>query len=307
MFSRRNVLLAPLAGAVAGVVSSAISNAEAATTGKMKLCMHQGTSRAAGFQKSLEGWSKAGIKHVELSDTMLDAFLKDNDLAAAGRLVKDLGLTAVSSQAVLPDLWIPGPGHASSLETWKKRCEQFSTLGIPRIYCPSTTNRKVTMDDYKATPDCIREAGEIAKQSNITGMIEFARTSTHLATLTSALKMIREANHPNVKPMMDFFHFWSGLSKFEDLDLFEHGELFHAHFQDVADVPKELYDNNSRLIPGDGIAPLTKILQKLQQKGYAGSLSIELFRAELVNGDPYDVAKQIKEKSEAVMHKAKVS
>jgi len=307
MFSRRNVLLAPLAGAVAGVVSSAISDASAATTsGKMTLCMHQQTSRSAGFQKSLEGWSKAGIKNVELSDSLLDGFLKDNDLAAAGRLIKDLGLTAVSSQAVLPDLWIPGPARAASLETWKKRCEQYSTLGIPRVYCPSVTNRKVTIDDYKATPGCIHEAGDIAKQFNITGMIEFARTSTHLATLSSALKMIREANHPNVKPMMDFFHFWSGLSKFEDLDLLGQGELFHAHFQDVADVPKELYDNNSRLIPGDGIAPLTKILQKLQQKGYSGALSVELFLPELVNGDPYEVGKQVKEKAEAVIRKAKV-
>src|ERR1700677_4610538 len=101
MFSRRNVLLAPLAGAAAGVMLSAVSNAFGAT-GKMSLCMHQGTSRAAGFRKSLEGWSKAGIKNVELSDTMLDGFLKDDSLAAAGHLVKDLGLTVVSSQAGLP-------------------------------------------------------------------------------------------------------------------------------------------------------------------------------------------------------------
>jgi sugar phosphate isomerase/epimerase len=164
----------------------------------------------------------------------------------------------------------------------------------------------VTKDDFKATPDCIRESGEIAKQHNITAMIEFARTSTHLATLTSSLKVIREAAHPNVKPMMDFFHFWSGLSKFEDLDLFQQGELFHAHFQDVADVPKELYDNSSRLIPGDGVSPLVKILRKLAEKGYSGSLSVELFLPELQNGDPYETARQIKEKSEAVMRKARV-
>jgi 2-keto-myo-inositol isomerase len=220
---------------------------------------------------------------------------------------KDLGMTAVSSQAVLPDVWIPGPARAASLETFKRRCEQFSTMGVKKIYCPSVTNRKVTMEDYKATPGCIHEAGEIAKQFDITAMIEFARTSTHLATLTSSLKMIREANHPNVRPMMDFFHFWSGLSKFEDLDLFQHGELAHAHFQDVADVPKELYDNNSRLIPGDGVAPVGKILKKLSEKGYTGALSVELFLMDLVNGDPYDVAKQIKEKCDAVMHQAKVA
>jgi 2-keto-myo-inositol isomerase len=277
-----------------------------AATTKMTLCMHQGTSRAAGYRKSLEGWAKAGIKHVELSDGLLDDFLKTDNLAAAGRVYKDLGLTAVSSQAVLPDLWIPGPARAASLETWKKRCDQYSTLGLPRLYCPSVTNRKVTADDFKATPACIREAGDIAKEHNLTAMIEFARTSTHLATLTSSLKMIREAAHPNVRPMMDFFHFWSGLSKFEDLDLFQQGELAHAHFQDVADVPRELYDNSSRLIPGDGISPLVKILRKLADKGYNGSLSVELFLPELQNGDPYETARQIREKSEVVLRKARV-
>jgi sugar phosphate isomerase/epimerase len=302
MLSRRTVFLAPVAGAIADMTTKAI-----AATGKMTLCMHQGTSRAAGYRKSLEGWAKAGIKNVELSDTMLDEFLKTEDLAAAGRVYKDLGLNAVSSQAVLPDMWIPGPARAASLETWKKRCEQFSTLGVPRLYCPSVTNRKVTMDDFKATPACIRETGDIAKQFNLTAMIEFARTSTHLATLTSSLKMIREAAHPNVRPMMDFFHFWSGLSKFEDLDLFQNGELAHAHFQDVADVPRELYDNSSRLIPGDGVSPLVRILRKLAEKGYAGSLSVELFLPQLQNGDPYETAREIREKSEAVLRKAKVA
>jgi len=301
MISRRNVLLAPLAEVAAGAAARAV-----AATGKMALCMHQGTSRAAGYRKSLEGWAKAGIKNVELSDSLLDDFLKTDNLAAAGRVFKDLGLTAVSSQAVLPDVWIPGPARTASLETWKKRCDQFSLLGVPKLYCPSVTNRKVTMDDYKATPGCIREAGEIAKQYNITGMIEFARTSTHMATLTTALKMIREAAHPNVRPMMDFFHFWSGLSKFEDLDLLQHGELAHAHFQDVADVPRELYDNTSRLIPGDGVSPLVRILRKLAEKGYAGALSVELFLPELQNGDPYETARKIREKSEVVLHKAHV-
>lgn len=296
MLSRRTALFAPLAVAASG----------AGATGKMTLCMHQGTSRAAGYRKSLEGWAKAGIRNVELTQASLDDFLKTDSLTAAGRVFKDLGLSAVSSQTVVADLWIPGPERTASLDSWKKRCEQMSSLGLTKIYCPSQTTRKVTADDYKATPGCIREAGEIAGQYNLTAMIEFTRTSTHLATLTSSLKVIREAAHPHVRPMMDFFHFWSGLSKFEDLDLLRPGELAHAHFQDVADVPKELYDNSSRLIPGDGVAPLVRILRKLAEKGYTGSLSVELFLAELQNGDPFETARQIREKSQAVMAKARV-
>jgi sugar phosphate isomerase/epimerase len=272
----------------------------------MVLSIHQNTSRAAGYQKSLEGWAKAGIKYVELETGALDGFLRTETLATAKKVLGDLGLTPVSSAAVLQDMWIPGPAHAATLETWKRRCEQFSTIGLQKIYCPSTTNRPVTADDFKATPDCIREGGEIAKQFNLTAMIEFARTSTHLSTLASALKMIREANHPNVRPMLDFFHFWSGMSKFEDLDMIRPGEIAHVHFQDILDTPRELINNNGRVIPGDGQAPVVKILQKLKEKQYSGALSVELFLANLTNGDPQAVGTEIRTKCEKVMQQAGV-
>jgi sugar phosphate isomerase/epimerase len=221
-------------------------------------------------------------------------------------VITDLGVTPVSSAAVLPDIWIPGDARAASLETWKRRCEQFSTIGLEKIYCPSITNRPVTVDDFKATPGCIREAGDIARQFNLTAMIEFARTSTHLSTLRSSLMVIREAAHSNVRPMLDFFHFWSGMSKFEDLDLIRPGEIAHVHFQDILDTPRELIDNNGRVIPGDGNAPVVAILRKLVEKQYSGPLSVELFLMELQQGDPFEVASRIKQKCEAVMRRAGV-
>ncbi len=301
MLSRRTALLAPLAAPLAGLVPSA-----AAAPGKMVLSIHQTTSVGAGYQKGLEGWAKAGIKYVEITDRVLDDFLKTDSLAAAKRVITDLGLTPVSGAAVLQDFWNRNPGFAAQLETWKKRCEQFATIGTGKIYCPSTTSRKVTEEDYKTAPDAIREAGDVAKQFNLTGMIEFARSSTLIATLTTSLKLIREAGHPNVHPMLDCYHFWSGLGKFEDLDLLKPGELVHVHFQDTPDIPRELFAQNTRLIPGDGIAPLERILRKLAEKGYDGALSVELFLPELQQGDPQAVATQIRTKCEAVMRKAGV-
>ncbi|PWU03305.1 MAG: hypothetical protein C5B51_19170 [Terriglobia bacterium] len=297
MLSRRIVLLAPLAEVVASAASS---------SGKMMLSIHQNTSRPAGYRKSLEGWAKAGIKYVELTDVLLDEFLKTDNLAAAKRVVTDLGLTPVSCAAVLPDFWIPNPNRAAAMDTWRKRCEQFSSFGLTKIYCPAVTSRKVTPEDYKGAVDCIREGGEAASQYKMTAMIEFARNSTFIATLTTSLKLIREAGHPNVHPMLDCYHFWSGLSKFEDLDLLRPGELAHVHFQDVPDMPRELLDNTTRLIPGDGISPLVRILRKLSEKGYSGALSVELFLPEFTQGDPAEVAKRIRDKAEGIMRQAKV-
>jgi 2-keto-myo-inositol isomerase len=277
-----------------------------AASPKMVLSLHQNTSAAAGYRKSLEGWARAGIKNVELTDRLLDDFLKTEDLAAARRVVTDLGLTPVSCASVLPDFWIPSPTRAAALDTWKKRCEQFSSFGLTKIYCPAVTSRKVTADDYKGAVDCIREGGDAAKQYNMTAMIEFARNSSFISTLTTSLKLIREAAHPNVHPMLDCYHFWSGLSKFEDLDLLKPGELAHVHYQDVPDMPRELLDNTTRIIPGDGVSPLVRILRKLAEKNYSGALSVELFLPEFSQGDPYEVATKIREQAEGVMRQAKV-
>ena len=301
VITRRDFLAASVAAPLVSGLRAPVAQAT-----RMQLAMHQNTSRAAGYRGSLEGWARAGIRYVELNDGLLDRFLETDTLAAAGRVMTDLGLTPVSAVATLQDIWHPGPARAQSLETWRRRCEQYKALGLVRIYAPSLTNRAVTDEEWAATPDCIREVGEITRQFDLVGMIEFTRTSTHLSTLTSSLRVIRAAAHPNVRPMLDFFHFWSGLSKFEDLDLLQPGELAHAHFQDVLDAPRERTDNNYRLIPGDGIAPVVPILRKLADKGYAGALSVELFRPEFVNGDAFAVGTEIRTKCERVMRDAGV-
>ena len=299
LHSRRTVLLTPVALAAARALSAASS--------RMTLALHQNTSAGAGYRKSLEGWARAGIKNVEITSTLLDDFLKTESLAAAGRVISDLGLTPVSASTGVTGLFEPNPKRADSLDNLKKRCEMFAQLGFPRVYATTATTQKFTEDDYKPCPDNMREAGEVAKQFKLTLAIEFLRTSTFISTLPTILKMTRAAAHPNVGPMLDCYHFWSGLNKFEDLDLLQPGEIRHVHFQDVPDMPRELLDNSTRLIPGDGVSPLDRILGKLSEKGYAGALSVELFLPKFQQGDPFEIAGEIRPKAEAVMRRAHVA
>jgi len=301
MLSRRTMLLTPVAMMAARAVSSV-----AAASGKMTLAMHQNTSAGAGYRKSLEGWSRAGIKNVELTNTLLDDFLKTDTLPAARRVVTDLGLTVVHGATGVTGLWEPNPNRGASLENLKKRCEMFAALGLSRVYAATTTTQKVTEDDYKAGANNMHEAGDVAKQFNMSLRIEFVRTSSFISTLTTLVKMTRAAAHPNLAPMFDCYHFWSGLNKLEDLDLLRPGEIGHVHFQDVPDMPRELLDNTTRIIPGDGVSPLVRILRQLADKGYAGPLSVELFLPKYQQGDPFEVAREIRQKAESVMRQARV-
>lgn len=280
---------------------------EASAAG-MTLAIHQNTSAGAGYRGSLEGWAKAGIKNVEITNTLLDGFLKGDSLPAARRVLTDNGLTAVSGACGVNGIFEPNPSRAAALEAFKQRCEQFVALGSMRIYSPTTTmpTQKFADDDYKAGADNMRELGEIAKGFGLTMMAEAVRTSTFISTLPTLLRMTRAAAHPNLAPLLDFYHFWSGLNKLEDLDLIRPREIGHVHFQDVPDMPRELLDNTTRIIPGDGIAPVTVILRKLADKGYAGPLSVELFLPKFQQGDPFAVASEIRKKAEAVMRRARV-
>jgi 2-keto-myo-inositol isomerase len=301
MLSRRAILVTPVAMMAARAVSPV-----AAASSKMILAMHQNTSAGAGYRKSLEGWSRAGIKYVEITNALLDDFLKTDTLPAARRVLTDLGLTAVHAATGATGLWEPNPNRAASLENLKKRCEMFAALGLSRVYAATTATQKVTLDDYKAGVDNMQEAGDVAKQFNMSLRIEFVRTSSFISTLTTLVKMTRAAAHPNLAPMFDCYHFWSGLNKLEDLDPLRPGEIGHVHFQDVPDMPRELLDNTTRIIPGDGVSPLVRILRTLADKGYAGPLSVELFLPKYQQGDPYEVAREIRQKAESVMHQARV-
>jgi 2-keto-myo-inositol isomerase len=288
------------------VLAATTAVATAANEKKMTLAMHQNTSNGAGYRKSLEGWARAGIKDVEITNVLLDEFLKTENLASARQVIIDLGLNPVQGATGVTELFEPNPNRATALDNLKRRCEMYASMRINRVYATTATNKKITEDDYKAGAQNIHDAGDVAKQFDMSLRIEFLRTSPFISTLPTILKITRTASHPNVSPMLDCYHYWSGLSKLEDLDLIQPGEIGHVHFQDVPDMPREMLDLTTRIIPGDGVSPLTRILGKLSEKGYAGPLSVELFLPRFQQGDPYEVAREIRVKSEAVMRRAGV-
>lgn len=49
---------------------------------------------------------------------------------------------------------------------------------------------------------------------------------------------------------------------------------------------------NWMILPGEGIIPLNDIFERLKGIGYDGLCSVELFREEYWNWDPYELAKK---------------
>jgi sugar phosphate isomerase/epimerase len=258
------------------------------------VCVHQVSSNGFDYRASLEGYAKAGIRAVEVVLAKAKEFADQSSAKAARTLLDDLGLKAVSSSNQL-GIVEPNPNRAKALDDLKWKCELAQILGADRLVVVPVTTAKITVEDYKRGVDNLREAAEIARPFGVSLMLEFFKFSTFINSLSTSLMVVRAANHPNVRLMMDTFHFWNGPSKLEDFDQLHDGELAHLHFEDTpGEPPRELIEQRHRVLPGDGVVPLKKIVDAAKQKGYAGPLSVELTDPQFQSMDPYQLATKIR-------------
>ncbi|HYM10563.1 MAG TPA: TIM barrel protein, partial [Bryobacterales bacterium] len=79
-------------------------------------------------------------------------------------------------------------------------------------------------------------------------------------------------------------------------------ELHHLHFEDTpAEPPRELLEQKDRVFPGQGIAPLRRIVEALKRKKYAGPASVEMFDPAIQRMDPYEAATKIRAATEPLL------
>jgi 2-keto-myo-inositol isomerase len=124
-------------------------------------------------------------------------------------------------------------------------------------------------------------------------------------TVAETMAMLDEVGRENVGWLFDVYHFHVSDRSLDSLAKADMEKLFLVHIDDVKDLP---YDRlaipaSERLLPGDGASDLTGILSTLYRAGYRGPFSVEMFNKEFLAWDPYDFAKEAKQKTEQVLEK----
>lgn len=288
----RRDFMAVSAGVTALAAAAGANEANAADTSGLIVCMHGITSSEFDFRTCMEGWAKAGIRAAEPDLVKAREFEMANGPGSARRLMDDLGLVAYSSTNQL-NLDERSDARVQAVEDLKWKVAMAESLGATRLVIPSTASQPHVLADYEQLRADLFEYGEIAKPHNVALMVEFTRNSRLINNLRTSLDLVRSVNHPNIRFMIDLYHFWAGPSKFEDLDLIEPGEIHHVHFADTPrNPPLEVAEQKDRAFPGEGIAPLQKILNKLVEKGYNRALSLELFDMGVRRTDPAVIARR---------------
>ena len=142
--------------------------------------------------------------------------------------------------------------------------------------------------DLKAVRDPVGEMaktfaalGRRIKGTGVTLCIEF-NWSPIVKSLRTAAEIARRSRMSTVGVQFDPAHDHCTPSKFDQLTEENVALIRHVHVDDMADKPAEFSNCNSdRVLPGEGCLDLKALYRRIEQFGYRGFFSIEMFSEKL--------------------------
>jgi len=313
--SRRGVLKRAAVAGTAAVSASVAASTNSLAQAKVDtmqnpftFCLNTSTIRGQklGLAKEIDLVAKAGYTAIEPWVGEINDYVKaGGNLKDLKKRLSDSGLAVVDAIGFVP--WLMGDEsvHQKSLESMKHDMELVAAIGGTRIAAPPMGATQLSNFDLKLAAQRYRHLLDLGDQTGVIPMLEVWGHSKTLGTLAEAAFVTVAAKHPKACILTDVYHLYKGDSGFEGLHLIDGAALPVMHFNDYpADPPRETIADKDRIYPGDGIAPLTTILQTLKSTGAKTALSLELFNKQYWQQDAFEVLKTGLEKMRAAVARA---
>ncbi len=270
----------------------------------MKIALNGATTMRADLETDIKAASLAGFELIEIWASKLREFLKSHTTADLKRLLKENNLEPYSINSI-EHITFRTP---QDYEKIRAETEEFSKIA-EEIGCPyvvvvpgklpvNTTREEITDESVRV----LNELADIAEKHNVSLAFEFlGQTDCSVQTLDFCKEIVEKVNRKNIGLVIDTFHFYAGNSSFEAIETLNPEKLFIFHINDAENLPKEKLTDAHRLYPGLGILPIKEIKERFDKIGYDRMVSIEIFRPEYWNADPFEVARLAKAATEKVL------
>jgi len=270
----------------------------------MKLALNGATTMHADLVTDIKAASAAGFDYLEIWARKLRHYLKTNTPADLKKLLEENNLQPYSINSIEHITFCTPVDY----EKIKAECEELSSIageiGCPYVVVvpgklPENATKELIIDESVRV---LNELGDIAEKHNVSLAFEFlGQTDCSVQTLDLAEEIVDKVNRKNIGVVIDTFHFYAGNSSFEAIDKLDPEKLFIFHINDAENLPKEQLTDAQRLYPGTGILPIKEIKEHFDKIGYDRMASIEIFRPEYWEQDPFEVAKKAKAATEEVL------
>jgi sugar phosphate isomerase/epimerase len=227
---------------------------------------------------------------LEVWLTKLETHLETHSADATRRLLADKGVTLPAAAYQGGLLLSQGAQRKAHFDDFRWRLELCQVFGVGTLLIVADFAQAVDPTALERSVVSLTQAAQWAAGFGVRLALEFRKANTFCASLDTAVRLVAACGEPNVGVCLDVFHYHTGPSKWDDLDLLTPHNLAWVQVSDLAGVSRELATDADRILPGDGDLPLAAILAKLRDRGYDGWVSLELMNPTLWQVKPTQVA-----------------
>jgi len=264
----------------------------------MKLSFNGATTMKADLATDIRAAAAAGFDYLEIWAAKLRAFLRQQSPNDLKTLLDKNKIKPLSINSIEHITFRDAPAYAKI----KAECEELSAIAaaiecpyvvvVPGKLPPELTS---SSDIIEESVRVLRELASIAERHGVALAFEFlGQKDCSVQKLDLADEIVQNVNRRNIGLVIDSFHFYTGGSTIRMIEALDAKRLFIFHIDDAEKMPREQLTDAHRLLPGLGILPLKEIIAAFRRIGYDANASVEIFRPEYWDRDPFALARDAK-------------
>ena len=281
--SRRELFTIASAGSAAVALATATSGAEPpAKEGRpFGYCLNMSTIRGQNLTvpQQVEIAAKTGYNAIEPWIDELRKYMEQGgSLPDLRKQIEDSGLSVANVIGFAQWIVDDDAQRAKGMENAKQDMELARQIGGKRIAAPPAGATKQANLDLRRAAERYRALLAAGREIGVVPQLELWGSSQSLSRLSELLFVAIESGQPDACLLPDVYHIYKGGSDFAGLRLINGRSIHVLHMNDYPAKPdRAAITDADRVYPGDGVAPLSAVLRDLDDIGFRGVLSLEVF------------------------------
>ena len=239
----------------------------------------------------------AGFSQIMLTASDLAAHA--GGFAAATAAVRASGLRVTGLQQLQDYEGLTGNLHDYKVGVAKSMLETCAELGSTLLVVSSSTSSHATADRDVLARD-LRKLAMLAVPLGIRIAYEALSWGRHVNEFTQAWDVVCDADAPNLGLAFDSFHVFASKSSLEAIDELDPDKIFLVQlsdfmWQEIRSVEEPIATARTfRVFPGEGMhsAQLAEVVTRLDELGYRGDYSFDVFNDDYRQMPPATVAER---------------
>lgn len=241
------------------------------------------------LRTKLRAIADAGFEHVEIFES--DLLASPEPVAVVGAMMRDQGLACVAFQPFRDFEGMPARLRARVFDRAERKFDVMEELGTDLVLVSSNVSPE-SLGEHGRIVEDFRELGERAAARGLRVAFEALAWGRHIQDHRQAWEIVRAVDHPAVGLALDSFGSLARNVPIASLGSIDPAKLFHVQLADAPSLTMDplSWSRHFRCMPGQGDLPLVDYVTALQEIGYRGVLSLEIFNDRFLAGSATDIA-----------------